>query len=98
MTNLIITEDTNELVFEVSQLGAFYFKDLVDTPSSYVGQANKILVVKATEDGIEFTDSPTVVDWDEIGGDQKDISLSGFTNDLDTDDIPEGTVNLYFSG
>lgn len=33
--------------------------------------------------------------WDEIEGDQKDVSLSGFTNDLNSDDIPQGSTNLY---
>lgn len=71
------------------------FINLNDTPISYEGNANKLLQVKSTEDGLEFTDSPSVVDWDEIGGDQTDINLSGFTNDLTTDNLSEGITNLY---
>lgn len=72
------------------------FINLNDTPISYEGNANKLLQVKSTEDGLEFTDSPSVVDWAEIGGDQTDINLSGFTNDLTTTDIVEGN-NLYYT-
>jgi len=34
---------------------------LIDTPNSYTGQSGKVLSVKSTEDGIEFT-TPTVTD------------------------------------
>jgi hypothetical protein len=30
------------------------FKELIDVPSSYVGQGGKVVVVKGTEDGLEF--------------------------------------------
>lgn len=33
------------------------FKELTDTPSSYIGQTGKFLRVKSTEDGLEFTTS-----------------------------------------
>lgn len=32
----------------------FVFKNLTDVPASYVGQAGKVVTVKATEDGLEF--------------------------------------------
>jgi hypothetical protein len=35
-----------------------YFTDLLDTPDSYEGQAGKAVVVKETEDGLEFKDFP----------------------------------------
>ena len=35
------------------------FTDLDDTPSSYSGHANKAVVVKATEDGVEFASTVT---------------------------------------
>jgi hypothetical protein len=48
----------------------------------------------------------TGIDWDEIGGAQSDINISGFTNDslfisdltgFDTDDLDEGSTNQYFT-
>lgn len=35
--------------------GTTEFTDLTDTPSSYTGQAGKVVAVKSTEDGLEFT-------------------------------------------
>jgi hypothetical protein len=72
-----------------------HFIDLIDAPNSYTGQAGKLIQVNSTADGLEFTDSPSVVDWADITGDQSDISLSGFNNDLTSDNIVEGTTNLY---
>ncbi|AMO44111.1 hypothetical protein DSS3P8_053 [Roseobacter phage DSS3P8] len=34
------------------------FIDLIDTPLSYVGEAGKVAVVNATEDGLEFVSTP----------------------------------------
>ena len=36
--------------------GVSTFLDLTDTPSSYLGQSGKVVKVKTTEDGLEFTD------------------------------------------
>ena len=97
-SKFVITQEDSTFVIQTTEvLGAIKFNNLLDTPDSYVGNANKIVVVNEAEDGLEFTDSPSVVDWDEIGGDQTDISLSGFTNDLTTDNLDEGTTNLYFT-
>jgi hypothetical protein len=40
-------------------IGAEAFTDLSDTPTSYSGQAGKIVLVNATEDRLEFGDAPT---------------------------------------
>lgn len=68
--------------------GATAFIDLTDVPAAYTGAANKLVAVKATEDGLEFvTGSGGAVD-----------SVNGQTGVvvLDTDDIAEGTTNLYW--
>lgn len=44
------------------------FINLTDTPNSYTGEANHLVAVNATEDGLIFTDNPVVVDWGEIHG------------------------------
>ena len=103
ITLSIVEED--DITFEIDgEANPTSFTFLNDTPNNYTDSAGKLLRVKSTEDGIEFTDSPTVVDWNEIGGDQSDISLSGFTNDsgfisnlttFTTDNLIEGTTNLY---
>lgn len=63
-------EETFATVFELEQRlvelqytpyrstggGATTFTELTDTPNSYTGQAGKVATVKATEDGLEFTD------------------------------------------
>lgn len=49
--------------------GAESFTDLDDAPSSYTGQAEKYLAVKATEDGLEFVSAPgggTASIWGEM--------------------------------
>lgn len=38
--------------------GAVTFLDLTDSPAAYGGHANKMVTVKATEDGVEFTSIP----------------------------------------
>lgn len=42
----------------VNGTGITKFIDLTDTPSTYTGAGNKIVSVKASEDGLEFTDAP----------------------------------------
>ena len=61
---------------------ARYFYQLYDVPQTYKGQASKLLQVNASETALEFTNSPTVVDWDEIGGTQSDVNVGGFTNNV----------------
>jgi len=39
------------------------FIELDDTPSSYSGQAGKLVSVKSAEDGVEFTSSPALTRW-----------------------------------
>jgi hypothetical protein len=39
--------------------GASVFTALTDTPAEYTSQAGKIVLVNATEDGLEFGDAPT---------------------------------------
>lgn len=56
-----VTIDTTDLTFaEFSGGGgASAFTDLTDAPSSYTGQAGKLVAVKDTEDGVEFIDAAT---------------------------------------
>ena len=79
--------------------------DLTDFPTSYVGQAGKAVVVKNTEDGVEFTDLPQG-----FSGDYNDLinkptipdaqvnsdwdSNSGVSQILNKPFIPVGTLDL----
>lgn len=47
---------------EVGDNGVKAFIELIDTPSSYYGQAKKVVSVKADETGLEFT-IPTSSGW-----------------------------------
>jgi len=47
------------------------FKDLADTPSSYSGQASKVVAVKSTEDGLEFV-SPAAMALNDL----TDVTIS----------------------
>jgi hypothetical protein len=42
--------------------GASYFTQLNDTPSSYTGDANKLVSVKGDESGLEFSTGETILD------------------------------------
>jgi hypothetical protein len=44
------------------------FLALTDTPDSYVGKGSNFVVVKSTEDGLEFSTSSTSVNWGGIFG------------------------------
>ncbi|MEM2260005.1 MAG: hypothetical protein QXY65_02945 [Candidatus Methanomethylicaceae archaeon] len=55
-----ITPDPPEKIFKLAPAPApMTFLDLTDTPDSYSGQAGKVVAVKSTEDGLEFTSAPT---------------------------------------
>jgi hypothetical protein len=73
--NVVDAQDIN-FDFTVTYYDADSFLQLLDVPKTYTGQANKLVAVKSDESGLEFTDSPTVVDWGEINGtlsDQEDL-------------------------
>jgi hypothetical protein len=48
---------TYESTVEAGGGGASAFTDLTDVPTSYTGEAGKLVRVKATEDGLEFVES-----------------------------------------
>lgn len=47
---------TGEITSHTHPAGASTFLDLTDTPTAYTSQAGKSVVVKATEDGVEFVE------------------------------------------
>lgn len=59
--------------------GASTFLDLTDTPSSYSGQAGKIVKVNSSEDGLEFGDPPPSAD-EKVKADSGDPT-AGFLSD-----------------
>lgn len=60
-----VVEDT-PINIEMTASQLLKFINLSDAPSSYVGQANKYVTVKSTEDGMQFVSTPT--NWGNIGG------------------------------
>lgn len=69
--------------------GATSFTDLTDAPGSYTGEAGNVVAVNATEDGLEFIAAS--------GGAVDSVNGQTGVVVLDTDDIAEGTTNLYIS-
>jgi hypothetical protein len=74
-------EDINVSIVDAESINVTVADSEPINVTTYASQAGKLVQVNSTETGLEFTDSPTVVDWDEIGGTQSDINISGFTND-----------------
>jgi len=81
---LVFTDEkVNETRIDLSTLsgsgGASTFKALSDTPSNYIGNTGKMLVVNTNEDGLEFTDTPapaqTISSFTEL--DDTPASLTG---------------------
>lgn len=56
--------------------GSVAFTDLTDVPASYTGEGSKIVSVKATEDGLEFTTAPA---GSFTPGDLTDVGTDGIT-------------------
>lgn len=56
--------------------GSVAFTDLTDVPASYTGEGSKIVSVKATEDGLEFTTAPV---GSFTPGDLTDAGTDGIT-------------------
>ena len=52
--DIFVTEQTI-----VNQINNLSFTTLPDTPSSYTGQAGKVVAVNETEDGLVFIDAPS---------------------------------------
>ena len=56
-----------DLRFVPQDTGSFFTR-LIDAPDAYTGAAGKVVVVKSTEDGVEFTTVPytptSLTDWD----------------------------------
>jgi len=74
------TKDDAGLVIDLTGEANNQIIELVDTPSDYIDDAGKLLVVKATEDGVEFTDSPTLLNLIVTG----DFTVQGTTTTIDT--------------
>lgn len=63
--------------------GVVTFLGLTDTPPNFTGAGGQILRVNVAEDAVEFADFSTLFDADFAA--------------KDTDDLAEGTTNLYFT-
>lgn len=61
INNLADDANTGKWVLEESNIGVVDFSSLIDTPSTYIGQAGKILSVNNSEDSLEFIDAPIVI-------------------------------------
>jgi len=61
-----------------------YFTDLDDTPSSYSGQSGKVVKVRSTEDGVEFS------------GDIRGLQGGWLTADVEANRPTAGTKDRYF--
>ncbi|HNW65794.1 MAG TPA: hypothetical protein PKO10_01115, partial [Aliarcobacter cryaerophilus] len=59
----------------------------IDDVPTYQGDGITITGTGTALDPFVAHSAPTPTTWDAIGGDQTDVSLSGFTNDLDTGDF-----------
>lgn len=57
--NIILTQDDVLKKITIAAGGVSTFIALTDTPADYVAQAGKAIVVKSTEDGIEFGVAPS---------------------------------------
>jgi len=76
---LSIGDDNEAIVLAIDGMDPTAFIDDTDTPSSYSGQANKVLRVNSTETGIEFVLDSVLVQWGEITGtlsDQTDLQAA----------------------
>ena len=87
-----INENDAQIIIKPTELiGNTTFTSLTDTPTSYIGNANKLLAVKSTEDGIEFTSSPTLttVTADLIGNVTGNLTgdVTGTLNGIDNTKI-----------
>ena len=82
-----------DLVGKIRLLGGAitYFKQLVDVPQSYNGQKGKVLVVKNSEDGLEYVSmSAAQGNVSSVNGKQGDVVLT-------TADISDSTDKLYMT-
>ena len=89
--------------------GAGSFLELSDTPDDYTGQAGKVAMVNPTEDALIFYEASGIGDmtkavYDPTGINADTFDYNNFYNTPtipapinDTDDLPEGSVNLYYT-
>lgn len=84
--NIDITEDNPINIELTGSADPMNFRELLDVPNSYSGQAGKIVQVKSTEDGLQFTDLPTSAIWGNITG--------TISNQTDLQDALDAKANL----
>jgi hypothetical protein len=90
-----ITVGSSNLSFTELSSGAVptTFSELMDTPSSYVGQSGKFVSVKATEDGVEFIDPPSAGNYTLTENAQTGTSYTFVLTDADNKFVSGDNVN-----
>lgn len=101
-----IKDDTNITIdIEGNSSAPAFFSDLGDVPNSYLGQGDKLVTVKSTEDGLEFSTQEDLISWGNISGDIEDqtdlqdaldlkYDSSDFNSDFDNRLATKTTSNL----
>lgn len=89
--------DTN-VGWNLTGSGASVFTSLTDTPSTYVGQANKIPSVKADETGLEFIANSSLIlpDWLKLAPDATPASPNAMDDEFNSiETLPGGSTPLW---
>jgi len=76
------------------------FTDIPDVPASYEGQSGKVLLVKATEDGIEFGEAPPpgAHHLTHENGGADEISVAGLSGELADNQPPKAHKASHENG
>lgn len=82
-TDTFLKYDGTDYVWGSGGGGATVFTDLTDVPSSYTGQANKLVAVKADESGLEFISAPSGTVTSVSGTTNRITSTGGTTPAID---------------
>lgn len=92
-TTLDIIEDEPITIELTGTSNPDSFLNLTDTPNTYVGQGEKFVSVKDTEDGLEFINSSEMISWGRITGtlsEQEDLQT-----ELDNKQNNTGNISRY---